>query len=443
MIVASKYIQGLSIKEFFFKSLKILGLLLFVFYYTYPQALDVRGGSFIVPTAVLGLGLYAWNRFPFVEVYKVIIFFLCFLFWCYFSEFSNSLYGNFRMTYIRSQMAWFFSAYLLNFLLFNTHKKPRLEVLVGYMASAVVLQSIITFAMNQNEWANDFFYSLQMQNIYDEETKELIEEQRLLGYGTALFGAGMIAGYGLILLGYLISKLKLNFIQLLAMVSAYAFVFFIGLFSARTTTIGLAISILLICVLYFVDGNVQRKQVHKFFWTSAIMFAVGATLAALYFPDYTDWAFELFDNFVETGSLSTESSDALYHLFYLPPTIGGMFIGEGNMEFWGNDMGYTRLIFYIGLIGTGIYFGYQIYIASLIMTKDLSANLLIITIVSYSLVLNVKGFTDLNPYLYLLLFYFLFYKYYRYYPAIYAQYLQRRKQKQQLEKELLNEETND
>lgn len=442
MIIADKFIQGLTIKEFIFKYLKILGMLLFVFYYTYPQALDVRGSSFIVPSAVFGFGLYVWNRFPFVEVHKVLTFFIFFLCWCYFTEFANNSFGNFRTSYIRSQMAWFFSAYLVNFLLFNIHKNPRFEVIIGYMAGAVILQSIITFAMNQNEWANEFFYSLQMKNIYDEDMKELIEEQRLMGYGTALFGAGMVAGYGLILIVYLISKVKLNLIQLVSLVAAFAFVFFIGLFCARTTTIGLAIALALLAVLYFIDNRSERKQLKKFFWFSILMFFIGAGLAATYFPDYTEWAFELFDNFVETGSFSTESSDALYHLFYLPTTVSGILMGERDMEFWGNDMGYTRLIYYIGIIGMAFYFAYQIYIASLIMTKDLAANLLILTLVLYSLVLNVKGFTDLNPFLYLLLFFFLFHKYYRYYPNIYMQRMQARiEERKRLAKQ--NEGTNE
>lgn len=434
MIIAEKYIQGLTIKEFIFKCLKMFGLLVFIFYYTYPQALEVRGGSFIVPSAVLGIGLYAWNRFPFVEAHKVVAFFLLFLCWCWFSEFASSSFGDFRMSYIRSQMAWFFSAYLVNFILFNVHKNPRFEVIVGYMAGAVILQCIITFVMNQNEAANEFFYSLQMQNIYDEETKEIIEVQRLMGYGTALFGAGMVAGYGLILITYLIAKLKMNLPQLIFMVTAFAFVFFIGLFSARTTSIGLGIAIGLLGVLYFIDKESNRKQLKRFFWFSILMFIFGAGLAATYFPDYTDWAFEMFDNFVETGSFSTKSSDALYHLFYLPTeSVSNILIGgERSMEFWGNDMGYTRLIYYIGIVGMLFYFAYQIFIAAQMMTKDLAANILILTLIAYSLVLNIKGFTDLNPFLYLLLFYFLFHKYYRYYPSL---YLKRLQQMQEAKKE--------
>ncbi len=71
-----------------------------------------------------------------------------------------------------------------------------------------------------------------------------------------------------------------------------------------------------------------------------------------------------------------------------------------------------------------------------IMTKELSTNLLLLTIVAYSLVLNVKGFTDMNPFLYLFLMFFLFHKYYRYYPNLYMERLKwREDQKKQLKLE--------
>lgn len=424
-------LQGMTPREFLIKYLQMFGVLLFIFYYIYPQALDVRGSSFIVPSAALGLGLYAYNRFPFAEVPKVLAYFMFLLFLFYVLEYYNGVGDSFIMTYLRPQMAWFFSAYLINFILFNVHKNPRFEVLIGYIVGAIILQCIITFAMDQDEWANEFFYSLQMQGgDFDPRTKEIIEEHRLMGYGTALFGAGMVAGYGLILIAYIISKVKLTKIQFLAMTISYCFVFFIGLFSARTTSIGLALSVIFLFILYFIDSSSNKKQPIQFAIISIFLFSVGAGLAAYFFPDYTDWAFEMFENYQKTGKFSTDSSDALYHLFYLPPTIREMLFGTSKgLTFWGNDMGYTRLIWYIGIIGTIIFFGYQAFVMHFSLTKDLSANLLVLMVFGYSLTMNVKGFTDMNPTLYLFFFYFLFYKYYRYYPSLYLKRIQELQQK--------------
>lgn len=434
-----RLIMGMPIKDFIFKSLKMLGLLLFIFYYTYPQALGIMGRSFIVPSAALGLLLYAWNKFPFIEVPKVIGFFILFLFWCYFCEYMGNVQDEvFRMSYMRSQMAWFFTAYLVNFVLYNIHKNPKFEVIVGYIIGAIALQCIITFIMSQDEAANEFFYSLQLTDGTDFslEVKEEIEKHRLMGYGTALFGAGMVAGYALILLVYIISKIKLNLIQFISLATTYCFIFFIGLFSARTTVIGLGASVGFLFVLYFIDKNSDKKQPIKFIWVSILLLSFGAGLATSYFPDYTDWAFELFDNFKETGKFSTDSSDALYHLFLPPTTIRSMFFGGGSMAFVGNDMGYTRILHYIGYPGAILFFGYQLYVASFSVTKDLGASLLALMIVAYSLVMNIKGFTDLNPVLYLFFFFFMFHKYYRYYPTLYKNRMMELQQKK-LEQKML------
>lgn len=424
-----KYIQrliddvldGRTFMEFLIKYLKMFGILVFIFYYTYPQALGVFGRSFIVPTAALGGLLYAYHRFPFVEMHKALFAFFIFIFWVYFTETVNGVGESFMMTYVRSQMGWFFSAYLLNILLFKVHKKPSFEVIVGYIAGAIILQCIITFAMYLNEDIKEFFQSYQMEGgEFDEEKMEIIEAQRLMGYGTALFGAGLVAGYGLIFIAYLVSKLQLTKIQFVAFGIAYIYVFFIGLFSARTTIIGLVCSILFVCALYFLDRKTQRGQVVYFAGLAAVLMSVGAGLAVYYFPDFTGWAFELFDNYREKGSLSTSSSDALYSMFYLPDTAWEILTGTSKgLVFWGNDMGMTRLIFGVGVFGLILYFGYQFVLTQLCMTKDLTANLLVLSVLAYSLVMNIKGFTDMNPTLYLFVIFFAFYKNHVYYPDLY------------------------
>mgnify|MGYP003623578718 FL=1 len=90
------------------------------------------------------------------------------------------------------------------------------------------------------------------------------------------------------------------------------------------------------------------------------------------------------------------------------------------MDFFGSDVGYTRLFFYAGLFGTMMFFIYSMIIAKLSFTKDWSVNIVSITIIAYVMVLNIKGLIDQNPALYVIFFYFMFYKYYIYMPKLYA-----------------------
>lgn len=411
------------------KYLAIILLLLLCFYYTYPQALNFFGSSFIVPSAVVGISLYAYHRFPFKEVLTILLAFAGILFFCYLTMFINSTSDDFWKTYLRSQMGFFFTAYLIIAILFKIHKKPTVNILIGYIVGAIALQCVLSLAMYFNDSLSDFLFSIQLQSVFDEEKRNAIEGHRLMGYGTGLFGAGMVCGYALILLIYLIMRLKVTTTQFILLAILYCFIFFIGLMNARTTTVGLGVSLIFLAILYFMDHRVDKKRAKIFIVSSILLFIGGYSLSYLYFPQFTDWAFELFDNFVNKGELTTKSSEGLVENISLPTDVVSRLIGTGSSVFFGIDVGYTRLVAFFGLLGTTMYFLYEFIIAKQCLTKDWSLNILILTIVVYCMIINIKGLTDFNPVLYLFFFFFMFYKYYIYIPKIELQQRQIAKDK--------------
>ncbi|MBK5721483.1 hypothetical protein JGH11_11430 [Dysgonomonas sp. Marseille-P4677] len=394
--------------------------LILMFYFIYPQALDVMGSSFILLSGVLGLGLYAYHKYPFKEVLMVISGLLLLLFVFYTSGWINNNSDPYTFGYIRSQIAWFFSAYLVIFTIYKIHKRPSFNTLLLYIAAAIGLQAIITFGMNMNESIHDFFFSIQMQAEYTEEIMEEGGRQRLMGYGIAFFGAGAVSGIGLILISYLLMRMKLDNKGFFALAALYVFTFYVGLFMARTTIIGAAIGFAVIGVLYIWDNKSEKKQARAFFISAIFLMAGGYTLAMFYFPSFSDWAFELFINFMETGKLQTRSSDGLDEMFLIPEDLHTLIFGRGRMVFYGTDVGYSRMLFWVGIPGTLAFFIYQMFIVKLSYTKDWAVNLVPITIFVYTLVLNIKGWIDLNLILYLFFFYFMFYKYYVYMPKQYS-----------------------
>ena len=88
------------------------------------------------------------------------------------------------------------------------------------------------------------------------------------------------------------------------------------------------------------------------------------------------------------------------------------------MGFWGSDVGYSRLMFYVGIPGTILFFLYQLFIIKLSSTKDWGVNVFSLTMFLYTMALNFKGWIDLNFVLYGIFFFFMFYKYYIYYPQV-------------------------
>ena len=107
-------------------------------------------------------------------------------------------------------------------------------------------------------------------------------------------------------------------------------------------------------------------------------------------------------------------------MFLIPTKFSELIIGQGTATFFGTDVGYSRLLFFSGIIGTLGFFVYQLYIIKLSLTKDWGVNMVAISMFVYTLALNVKGLIDLNLILYIIFFYFMFYKYYVYMPNLYA-----------------------
>ncbi|NDV95994.1 hypothetical protein D0T84_13885 [Dysgonomonas sp. 521] len=403
--------------------------LLVTFYHLYPQALDIRGSSFISLSGLVGLGFYAYHRFPFREVVYLMIATFAVSLIFYTATWYNLQNDNFWFDYIKSRIAWFFTAYLIMLLIFKVHKRPSFNTVLLYIVSAIALQSLCAFLMYISEPIENFLYSLQMKVDYTEEIMDEAGSQRLMGYGIGFFGAGAISGVGLLLLSYLFMRMKLKAKEFILLAGLYVFIFYIGLFMARTTIVGMALGFGVIAVLYLWDNRAEKKQAKTFFIASIFLMAGGYVFAMFYFSSFSDWAFELFTNLFVHGRLETRSSSGLSEMFLIPKELSVLIIGEGTLEFFGSDVGYSRLLFYSGIIGTLAFFLYQLYIIKLGQTKDWGVNIAPISIFVYTLALNVKGFIDLNLVLYIIFFYFIFYKYYVYMPKIYAKSKNKNKMK--------------
>lgn len=390
--------------------------LIVTFYHIYPQALNVAGSSFILLSGPLGLALYAYHRFPFKEAILLLaglaIMFLTF----YMSGWINNTTTHMMFGYPRSQVAWFFSSYLIVFLIFAIHKRPTINTVLLYISAAVGLQALIALGMNTNEAIHDFFFSLQMQVEYTEDIMEEGGSQRVMGYGIGFFGAGALSGLGLVTISYLLIRMDLKPIGFFLLVTTYVLIFYIGVFMARTTIVGMAVGLGLIGILYLWDNKANIKQAKTFFLSSIFLMIGGYFFVMATFPHFADWAFELFINFVERGELTTTSSQGLSGMFRIPKDVHTILYGTGSMDFQGTDVGYSRMMYWVGIPGALYFYLYQFYIAKLSFTKDWGVNSISIAIFLYAFILNFKGWIDLNLVLFIIFFYFMFYKYYVYLP---------------------------
>lgn len=403
------------------KILLITIFFIFLFYTLYPQAISFFGYSFLFTSGVLGLILYLYNGKPFDEVITIFLSYIPFVLACLITAYLTPFRDAYMMDYTKSQFAWIFGSYLIVTFFFIIHPRGSFTLFLYYIVGAIFAQCVISIAMHQNATIRDFFNSLQMVDLVALAKRQETEGARLLGYGVAFFGAGISCGFALIVLVYIILKTKLNLISIILIASVYCFIAYVGLLSARTTSIGLFASIILAVILIFTSGKkkVQKGQFFRFLAVAALFGSIGHTLAYLYFPEFADWAFEAFINYSNTGEFRTASSDGLENMFQLPHTFDQWLYGWGVMEFWGSDVGYTRLLFYVGLPGTLAYFFYQFMLVKMSFTNDRAFTFTLLIMYAYNLALNYKGLSDLNLFMYLFIFYFLHYRYYIYTPQLY------------------------
>ena len=388
---------------------KILGsiLLLVAFFYTiYPQALDVRGSSIISVTGIIGLVMFLVRGDYFSDLQSLIKAYLPILFFGLAAAIISGWFDPFLIDYPKSQLAWIFTAYLTTHFFFKIFPKGTLNLFLLFIISAIALQCIITIFMYMYPPVSDFFTSLAMKADIEELKRNQSEGVRLLGYGIAFFGAGIVCGGALILIIYVLMSRRFNLLQVMILCLLYVFIFYIGLFSARTTVVGLVTSLALLGYLILKKKS-NTFQAYKFIGIGIIFLMIGYTLCFIYFPDFTDWAFELLNNYEGTGELRTNSSDGLEHMFYLPRDTQEWMFGIGVMYYWGTDVGYTRLLYYFGLTGTLSFFYFIYYILKKCVTKDTAFNATLFFLFIYNLGLNVKGFSDLSSFLFLLFFYFI------------------------------------
>lgn len=398
----------------------VISVLVILFYYIYPQALSLFGYSFLFTTGLIGLGLFLYHNSPFQEVIRIGLAYLPIILLALLSAYMNNNYNDqFVWNLFKTQFAYIFSSYLIIFIFFHAHPNGSVKLLMYYVVGVAVLQGIISIAMHLNPQVYDFFDSIQTLDYMAAARRAETRGTRLLGYGTAFFGAGIVYSAALVLLAYMIVAEKRSAFQTILFTLLYAFVFFVGILSARTTLIGMGVSLLLMIAILVMKREKHTKQFFIFFLLTLVSITILQTIAYSYFPEFANWAFEAFINYSETGELRTDSSDSLSHMFVFPDDLQTWIFGKATMEFWGTDVGYSRLLFYFGLPGLIMYFFYSGVLVKYAFTKNVALNLTYIALLVLSIVLNYKGLTDLNAFHCLFAFYFLYYKYYIYTPKMY------------------------
>lgn len=278
------------------------------------------------------------------------------------------------------------------------------SVITDYIICAVDVQMclVVIFAIMPS--VKDIVLSYIVEDLRIEEVISTDASiARLVGLGTQFFGAGIINSAALICVG---SRMKeKNFTNCIFYIISFFLIGVVGIIMSRTTMIGAGIS------LFMLFYKQDRKQVFKAIRLVVLTFIV-IILALFMFPiklsseseAMLQYGFELFYNYSNSGSMESPSTNRMFEMYETYPTdiktwiIGDAMYSNPSGGYYMNiDIGYLRLLFYFGIIGTLaiIMYHYRMY---KLMARISGQQVLALSFLLLYFAVNFKGYTHLTPF---------------------------------------------
>ena len=273
-------------------------------------------------------------------------------------------------TFIVSMWVWLGGAYTLTSFMRIVHGSLSVRIIFNYLIVVCVFQCLMALVIDAVPVVRDWVNST-IQGFDFVELDRLGGSERLYGIGAALDVAGIRFSVVLILITYMIMNLQQTVYEkyLPLYIIAFVMVAMVGNMIARTTTVGLIISIFLWAFLA-INNFRSTKSGKRIFWVILILVVGVINIVHKYnvdshFRDQVTFAFEGFFSLAETGTWDVSSNNNLKNMIVFPETLKTWLIGDGYLEnpratdpyyvgpyyrgyYMGTDIGYLRIIFYAG-----------------------------------------------------------------------------------------------
>lgn len=273
--------------------------------------------------------------------------------------------------YIVSMWVWLAAAYFVVSAIKFTHGKATVENVCAYLITVGVLQCFLAIAIDTIPAVKAF-----IDSILDGEGFMGKNEDRLYGLGCALDVAGTRFSALLIMIAFLLPRAaqkERSDLYIALLLTAFCVLVGIGSIIGRTTVVGAVLSLIYLfytfCFKKELSGASQVKLIR---WVvggicAGIIIAIGLYNSSPQWQQYFQFGFEGFFSLAEKGHWEVHSNNQLAAQFILPDNTWAWIFGDGYMasttndpyyvgqtwtEFYkGTDVGYSRFLFYFGLIG--------------------------------------------------------------------------------------------
>lgn len=315
-------------------------------------------------------------------------------------------------TYIVSMLVWLSAGFTVCSLIKKVHGNVTVEKVTAYMTAVCVFQCVMALIIDSNIAVKNFI------DTYIQQDQVLLTElERIYGIGASLDVAGVRFSACLILLMYIVNRNKGNMtpIQIIAFIVAYIIISVVGNMIARTTIVGVGLS-LLYAVLTFKPQRVSNSvfRIARYI-TVTLVIAVPLSVFLYHnnaqFHELSRFAFEGFFNLAEEGEWQVDSNEKLKTMIVFPDNTKTWIIGDGYFTnpyytdpyyvgyqpggfYMGTDIGYCRFIFYFGIIGLLAFSYFFIQVAKECIVSLKEYKLLILFILLLGFVIWLKVATD-------------------------------------------------
>lgn len=337
-------------------------------------------------------------------------------FFSYFSMTINSTPDDSYLGYIISMWVWLFAAFFCVSIMRKVHGEVSVETIGYYLVAVALLQCTLGLLINHFS----FLKALVDAFITGEKYMGVGVENRLYGIGCALDVGGGRLGAILIILVYLILqslKREKAWWVFAGLLGAFFYILVIGNMMVRTTTIGAIIAIAYLIFSLCFNRGIKASTICSFLSTAVLVITIGIIICVglyntnLEIQKLLRFGFEAFFNYFQTGKFETNSTNMLSEGLVFPNNFKTWIIGDGYMASGSNDpyyigpadygfymntdAGYSRFIFYFGLIGLLTFMLFFVRVCRECLRKNKNTGLLFILLLVLNFSIWVKVSTDI------------------------------------------------
>lgn len=338
---------------------------------------------------------------------------LCISLVCLLAVVYNGTQDYTYATYFISMWVWMAAAYAVLLILNKLNGRITFDLLSNYLIIVCVTQCLLAILISRVPSVRAFAEMIMPDLVHMKN----MPDSRLYGIGCYFDVAGIRMSCVLILIIRMIYRQFADGDIQKSRVYAYWISFFlialIGNMIARTTTVGVLLSIVYLLLL---TVRSDRSITWPFFKSFFAIMVICVPIAVYFyqhdatFHEDFRFGFEGFVSLIETGKWEVSSNDILATMYRFPETLKTWIIGDGYIEsansdpyylgeyylgyYKGTDVGYLRFIYYAGLPFLASFLVFLIYVTKTCVQKYEKDKLMFVFILLVQLAVWFKVATD-------------------------------------------------